>query len=308
MSQPSDWPLPAGSSRLLLPHNITRQLAQHPLSSQLYPVAYGHYLEARDHRVRRSTHTDHLLIFCHAGRGFYRTEQHRGTITAGEVLFLPKGVAHSYHSDPEQPWSIYWTHFAGEHSQQFMDYIGIQRHTGRPPVLTLRRWQALLPDVTELLNLQHQRLTFERAMLAAALLRKLLAQLPLLVRDPDKLESGFNLTALDRFMRDNSHRQLELDDFAAFTGLSRYYFSKRFRELTGLPPIRYFNEMKMQAARKMLEETEQSVRQIALSFGFDDPYYFSRLFKKVIGMAPQRYREAAEDRQDSHEERTHDGR
>ncbi|TRW49543.1 helix-turn-helix domain-containing protein [Aliidiomarina halalkaliphila] len=292
MSQPSNWPLPAGSSRLLLPRNITRQLAQHPLSHELYPVAYGHYLDARDHRVRRTIHTDHLLIFCHAGRGFYRTDEHQGVIGAGQVLFLPKGVSHSYHSDPEQPWSIYWTHFAGEQTDRFMDYIGIRPDMQNAPVISLRRWQALLPDVTELLNLQHQRLTFERAMLAASLLRKLLTQLPLLSTDPDKSDTGFNLTTLDRFMRDNSHRQLELDDFAAFTGLSRYYFSKRFRELTGTPPIRYFNEMKMQAARKMLEETHHSVRQVALAFGFDDPYYFSRLFKKVVGLSPQHYREA----------------
>lgn len=292
MSQPSDWPLPSGSSRLLLPLSLTQQLAEHPLSKSLYPVAYGHYLEARDHRVRRSIHTDHLLIFCHAGRGFFRTEQHQGSITAGQVLFLPKGLAHSYHSDFEQPWSIYWTHFAGDQSEQFMDYIGIQSQESPPPVLTLRHWQALLPDVTELLNLQHQRLTFERAMLAVALLRKLLSQLPLLVRDQDILETGLNRKAIDRFMRDNIHRQLELDDFAAFTGLSRYYFSKKFKELTGFPPIRFFNVMKMHAAKKMLEETEHSVRQIALSFAFEDPYYFSRLFKKVIGVAPQGYREA----------------
>jgi len=294
MSQPSDWPLPAGSSRLLLPHAISQQLASNPLSSGLYPVSYGHYLEARDHRVRRSVHTDHLLIFCHAGRGFYRTEHHQGAILAGQMLFLRQDIAHSYHSDPENPWSIYWAHFAGRQTQEFMDYIGLRGAPEQPPVITLKRWQSLLPDVTDLLNLQHQRLTFERAMYATAILRKLLSQIPLLVKEPAEADSLFNLTALDRFMRDNSHRALQLNDFAEFSGLSRYYFSKKFRELTGVPPLRYFNEMKIAAAQRMLNETNASVRQVALAFGFDDPYYFSRLFKKITGTSPQHFRERVE--------------
>ncbi|MCL5255271.1 MAG: AraC family transcriptional regulator [Gammaproteobacteria bacterium] len=291
MSQPSDWPLLAGSSRLLLPPSLIEQLAQHALTADLYPVAYGHYLEALDHRVRRTVHTDHLLIFCHAGRGFYRTENHQGTITAGQVLFLKQGVAHSYHSDREQPWSIYWAHFSGKNAHRFMDYIGISTTTERPPVLSLQRWQTLLPDVNALLNLQHQRLTFERAVLATSLLRKLITDLPLLSKDSARHEGGFNLTALDRFMRDNSHRTLELDDLAAFAGLSRYYFSKKFREVTGVPPLRYFNEMKIRSAETMLTESNASVRQVALAFGFEDPYYFSRLFKKITGLAPQVYRQ-----------------
>ena len=104
-------------------------------------MAYGHYLEALDHRVRRTVHTDHLLIFCHAGRGFYRTENHQGSISAGQVLFLKQGVAHSYHSDREQPWSIYWAHFSGKNASRFMDYIGISTTAERPTVLTLQRWQ-----------------------------------------------------------------------------------------------------------------------------------------------------------------------
>lgn len=290
MSQPSSWPLPAGSSRLLLPQATIERLRAHPFSRQLYPVSYGHYLQAVDHRVRRSVHTDHLLIFCHQGSGRFQTEHHNGELQAGQVLFLRKGVAHSYQADKDAPWSIYWAHFAGDLVDQYMEYIGVQADAAAP-VVRLSNWRALLPDVTQLLNLQHQRLTLERALLAANILQKLLIQLPNLRRDELAPNTPFTLTTLERFMHDNSHRSLELKDFALFSGLSIYHFSKKFRQLTGTSPIRYFNRLKIREAQRMLVETNHSVRQIGHTLGFEDAYYFSRLFKKITGQSPSCFRQ-----------------
>lgn len=290
MSQPSSWPLPPGSSRLLLPQATIDKLQQHPFSRQLYPVAYGHYLHAVGHRVRRSVHTDHLLIFCHQGSGFYRTEHHAGELHAGQMLFLRRGLAHSYYANANAPWSIYWAHFAGDLVDQYMQYIGIEENRSAP-VVSLANWRALLADVTQLLNLQHQRLTTERALLAANLLQKLLIQLPGLRTDQRAQQTDFSLTTLERFMHDNSHRTLELQDFANFTGLSTYHFSKKFKQLTGASPIRYFNALKVKEAQRMLIETNHTVRQIGHTLGFEDAYYFSRLFKKFTGHSPSQFRQ-----------------
>lgn len=299
MSQPSNWPLVAGSSRLIMPQPLLEQLQQHPLARDLYPIAYGHYVDAQGHRVRRYVHTDHLIIFCHGGRGRYRVGKHKGYLVPGQVLFLPKGISHVYQSDSEHPWSIYWAHFAGEQVDAFMDYLGINENSSHPahpqgnPVLTLRNWRALLTDVTHLLNLQHERLTLEKGILAASLLRKLLSELPLMARKAEPLVSGFSLISLERFMQDNSHKAIELDELAAFAGLSRYHFCKKFKQHTGEPPLHYFTRKKMEQAAQMLREGEQTVRQISQTFGYDDPYYFSRLFKKHQGVSPKHYREAA---------------
>lgn len=289
MSQPSSWPLPPGSSRLLLPQSAIERLQRHPLSRQLYPVAYGHYLHAIGHKVRRSVHTDHLLIFCHQGAGSYQTEHHQGSLEAGQMLFLRSGQAHTYQANTDTPWSIYWAHFAGDLVEHYMHYLGLDTETSAP-VVTLTNWRALLPDVTQLLNLQHKRLTTERALLAANLLQKLLIQIPSLRSDTQPLSREFSLTSLERFMYDNCHRTLELKDFAEFTGLSTYHFSKKFRQLTGTSPIRYFNALKVREAQRMLENTQHTVRQIGHTLGFDDAYYFSRLFKKFTGVSPSQYR------------------
>lgn len=296
MSQPSNWPLPAGSSRLILPQPLLQALQEHPLAKDLYPVSYGHYLDATGHVVRRNVHTDYLIIFCHGGRGRFRIGRHQGYLVPGQILVLPKGISHTYQSDSDHPWSIYWAHFNGERVEDFMDYIGMPTNIKSAfqrnfkPVITLSNWRPLLADVTQLLNLQHERLSLDRGILASALLKKLLSEIPLLANKEASVKNEFSLDALDRFMRDNSHKTLQLEELAEFSGLSKFHFSKRFRQVTGLSPLQYFTRMKVNQAAQMLQEGEHTVRQISQTLGFDDPYYFSRLFKKHTGSAPQHYR------------------
>ena len=63
-----------------------------------------------------------------------------------------------------------------------------------------------------------------------------------------------------------------------------------FKQKTGYAPIDYFIQMKMQKASQQLDFTDHSVKDIAMSMGFDDPYYFSKRFRKIIGLSPKQYR------------------
>ena len=53
--------------------------------------------------------------------------------------------------------------------------------------------------------------------------------------------------------------------------------------------------LRMQKATQQLDFTDQSVKSIAMSMGFDDPYYFSKRFRKIIGMSPKKYRMTRKD-------------
>jgi AraC family transcriptional activator of pobA len=68
----------------------------------------------------------------------------------------------------------------------------------------------------------------------------------------------------------------------ALTKIARKYYGKT---VTDLIQARVLEE-----ARKDLALTNNSIKEIAVSLGYDDPYYFSRLFKKVSGSSPDAYR------------------
>ncbi|SFC47811.1 Transcriptional regulator GlxA family, contains an amidase domain and an AraC-type DNA-binding HTH domain [Parapedobacter composti] len=72
---------------------------------------------------------------------------------------------------------------------------------------------------------------------------------------------------------------------------SRRNFVRRFKQATGLTPIRYLQKTKIEAAKKMLENTEKGLLEIMLSAGYNDMKNFRQLFKENTGMTPKAYRD-----------------
>ena len=91
----------------------------------------GFYPAARSHRMERQRHDDNLLIYCVDGRGHASTLEWSGQVNPGDLLLLPQGVAHRYHADPVEPWTIYWIHFQGGSTAVFNQYLGY-REGGSP--------------------------------------------------------------------------------------------------------------------------------------------------------------------------------
>jgi len=77
-----------------------------------------------------------------------------------------------------------------------------------------------------------------------------------------------------------------LDALARLARLGRTAFSERFRATVGLPPMRYVVFWRMQLAKRLLTESEDSVEAIASRTGYGSAAAFSRVFKKVVGRSP----------------------
>ncbi len=67
-------------------------------------------------------------------------------------------------------------------------------------------------------------------------------------------------------------------------------FSRRFRAATGFAPIEYVQALRIEEAKQMLETETQSVDEVGLSIGYEDPASFRRVFKRGVGLSPAAYR------------------
>jgi len=83
---------------------------------------------------------------------------------------------------------------------------------------------------------------------------------------------------------------LRADHVARQLGLSVSRLQHLFKNETGTTLIRYLHEVRIERARKLLEETHLSVKQIVSEVGASDTSHFIRDFRKARGLSPKRYR------------------
>ncbi|WP_168123215.1 AraC family transcriptional regulator [Paenibacillus sp. HB172176] len=83
---------------------------------------------------------------------------------------------------------------------------------------------------------------------------------------------------------------LTVDKLADIAGLSRFHFSRLFKDLTGRTVTEYITSTRLDKAEAMLLHSPLTVTEIAAATGFSDIYYFSRTFKKHKKTAPSSLR------------------
>lgn len=79
---------------------------------------------------------------------------------------------------------------------------------------------------------------------------------------------------------------LTLEELASRCQLKPKYFSALFQKYTGIGPIEYVIQYRMEQAHQLLFSGQYTVTAVAKSVGYNDPFYFSRLFKKHRGLPP----------------------
>lgn len=94
-----------------------------------------------------------------------------------------------------------------------------------------------------------------------------------------------------RYIELHFAEQLTIEGIAQKFGVHRSYFSERFSQFTGVSPKRYVLQLRMQKGANVLQATDRSVTEIALSLGYPDLYSFSRAFTAYYGISPSAYRE-----------------
>ncbi|MFN8455772.1 MAG: helix-turn-helix domain-containing protein [Anaerolineae bacterium] len=95
------------------------------------------------------------------------------------------------------------------------------------------------------------------------------------------------------YFHHNYHRPLSRPEIAEAVGVSENYLSRIFSQELGLLPWQYLNRYRVMQAKRLLDQTNDSITAIALQVGFNDPAYFSKVFLREANCSPTEYRKRA---------------
>lgn len=85
-------------------------------------------------------------------------------------------------------------------------------------------------------------------------------------------------------------KELSLQEVADAAGISRTYFSKMFREMTGEKYWDYLSRYRIDKAKELLLNTNFGQARISEEVGYSSEFHFSRKFKEIVGMSPNKFR------------------
>lgn len=107
---------------------------------------------------------------------------------------------------------------------------------------------------------------------------------------PEVTHEDSQIRRAQEWLFHNFHESIRVDGLAECVGMSPRNFVRRFKVATGETPIGYLHRLRINAARHLLENDQQTVQQVSSAVGYDDLAFFRRVFKRYVGTPPQQYR------------------
>lgn len=99
------------------------------------------------------------------------------------------------------------------------------------------------------------------------------------------------ISKAQQFIEKNYADAISIEALAAQHNMSIRHFIRRFEQATGNTPLAYLQRVRIEAAKKMLESSQDGVEQIAFRCGYEDMSFFRKIFKRYVAMTPRAYKE-----------------
>ena len=117
-----------------------------------------------------------------------------------------------------------------------------------------------------------------------------ITQLPFAVFLSDKNHQDLEILNAQEWIENNYQRNISVDSLAETSGMSKRSFNRRFKSATGESAVTYIQLIRVEAAKKLLEQGQSSFDDISVNIGYENVSFFRRIFKRTTGVSPAAYR------------------
>lgn len=225
-----------------------------------------------------------LMIFMDEGRLETEYNGQRFVAEAGDIVLIDCRHQHRYRALSDL--RFHYFHFSGHPSAAYCSLIYDMFGGALLKGLCSENMQSIF---NQIMMIVRSKISLENEHRISVYIHMILCSI---IEDQSKVTHG-SAESVDRvidYMMDNLRENLSIDDIANAVGLNKHYMNRLFVRQTGVTPHKYFNNMRIQEARRLLLTTSMSVENVADACGFQNTSNFIRLFRNHTDMTPSVFR------------------
>ena len=231
------------------------------------------------YKILRSKNNDITVfeyIVSGKGRLFINGEWYEAS--AGDFYILKQGEEHRYEADPKNPWEKIWVNYSADYIPSLLNAYGVESG-----IYKSIGTKSVFDELIELVKSSED--TMDIAFRLADRIYSIIKH-----ASKAKLEAVSDEYGMLRLLGSYVYKKFNLDELAEKLHMSKSNVIRIFKKKYGVPPYDYLLELKMEASKALLRDTNLPIKKIADKLSISDEHYFSTLFNKRIGMRPGAYR------------------
>ncbi|OQP53758.1 GlxA family transcriptional regulator [Niastella populi] len=115
-------------------------------------------------------------------------------------------------------------------------------------------------------------------------------QSPFIMFNGQKKHEDEPIKQAQEFIEKNVMERISVEELAIKYAIGKRHFIRRFKKATNNTPIEYIQRVKIEAAKKQLENSRKNVNEVMYDVGYSDIKAFRTVFRKITGLSPIEYR------------------
>ena len=247
-------------------------------------VSGGHIFAPKGRTISRPNgRADYLLFYVAKGSEHFYLEREVELTEGAFVIFRP--FEKQVHIQRSQKVSeFYYVHFRANEDFDLFGFASSTAYFNKP--------SAKITDLfEEIINELQTKQPFYEKICSS----KLFNILFLLRRKCEKATNPLGrhtdkVSYIIQNMNKEYNENYSLEDYAKMCCMSKYHFLRVFKDITGCSPIEYRNSIRLEHAKELLCDTDNTINEICEAVGYTSNAYFCNTFKEKYNISPNRYR------------------
>jgi len=227
----------------------------------------------------------HTFEYVESGMGHIEYDGKKITVAEGDFYYLRRGFVGQYYADKNDPYKKIWANIVSTMLDKASEMFGL---TDSVTVCRDNRLCELLRELHAELDSCENKSTEEVLSTCSEIAFKMMSAM--FAKNAIKA-SSYKMCFSDsvkRYIDTHVTVSPTIEELAARFHMSEGYLIRRFKAETGMTPMRYYNDSRINSAKKLLSDGH-TAKSTAAMLNYSDAAYFTRCFKDKFGMLPSEF-------------------